>query len=365
MKIISISTERKLFDKQNKVFERIKEYSVFANENIYLVFTNDKKNLEISEKVGENIFKVVPIFGKNKLEQIYNLFKFFKTEDINKQTEQIVISSQDAFEIGFLSLFFARKNKAKLLVQIHTDISGKFFKTESLRNFFQYFLAQFVLKKADKIRVVSGKMQNYLFQNLSIEKHKVMLLPIYTDLSKFNFNLKNRKKTKILMLSRIEKVKNIPLGILVVEDLRKKTNENIVLKIVGNGSLKKKYLKDFKDKKFIEWADWTENIENEYHEADIFLISSLYEGWGMTAVESVACGTPVVMTPVGAAREFVVDEVNGFVAKNNSRKDLAQALEKSLNFDFDEKVMKKSLENLNTKKEYFTKLKDFFESPVL
>lgn len=172
MKIIYLSTEQNLFKKESKVFERIKEYSVFAKENIYLVFTKNKNNLEISEKFGENLFRIIPIFGKNKIQQIYNLFKFFRKEISSKnksenKNEEKIISSQDAFEIGFLSFLLAKKFRAKLLIQIHTDISTKFFRKESLRNFLQFLLANFVLKKADKKRLVSknGKIFIGKFEN--------------------------------------------------------------------------------------------------------------------------------------------------------------------------------------------------------
>lgn len=353
MKIIYLSTEQNLFKKESKVFERIKEYSVFAKENIYLVFTKNKNNLEISEKFGENLFRIIPIFGKNKIQQIYNLFKFFRKEISSKnksenKNEEKIISSQDAFEIGFLSFLLAKKFRAKLLIQIHTDISTKFFRKESLRNFLQFLLANFVLKKADKIRLVSKKMEKYLLENLKINKNKIFLLPIYTDytiyksyknFSKINFS--EKAEIKILMLSRMEKVKNIPLGISVVEKLRENTKRNITLKIVGDGSLKKKYLEKYTNSKnfWLTFEDWTENVEEKYSEADLFLITSNYEGWGMTAVESVACGTPVVMTPVGLAHEFIINGVNGFVAKSYSEKDMLCALDKALDFEFDKDAM--------------------------
>ncbi len=364
MKIISIGTEQNLFNKESKTFTRIKEYSFLAKENIYLVFVNDENKKNISEKVGENFFKVIPVFGKNKIQQILNLFRIFKSElGENFDTKNILVSSQDAFEIGLLSFLLVKKFGLKLLLQVHTDISSKLFKNESLRNFLQLQIAKIILKKAYKIRVVSERIEKYLLEDLKINKNKIFLLPIYTDFSQFQFSFKKEKNEplKILMLSRIEKVKNIPLGISVVEELRKRTFKNIILKIVGKGSLQEKYKKTFADKNWVEWFDWTENVQKEYHEADIFLISSNYEGWGMTAVESVASGTPVCMTNVGLAGEFIFDGVSGFISKSHSKEDLAKTIQKCLEFNFDEKVMQNSLQNLDSKEKYFEKLKNIFE----
>ena len=50
-----------------------------------------------------------------------------------------------------------------------------------------------------------------------------------------------------------------------------------------------------------------------YSALDIYVITSRIEGGPVPLLESMACGTPVVTTPVGMAREFVQNGVNGLV----------------------------------------------------
>jgi glycosyltransferase involved in cell wall biosynthesis len=208
---------------------------------------------------------------------------------------------------------------------------------------------------------VSKHLRKYLITNLGVKAHKVFFLPIYTDISKYRFAYKNKfPKKNILMLSRIEEVKNIPLGIKAVKALRKLDGQNYHLKIVGTGQIKSKLEKEF-PYNWITWENWTDDVKKEYKQADILLITSNYEGWGLTAIEAVACGTPVVMSPVGVAKEFILTGVNGYVARGHDVINITEAIHLGLTHDFEQEKMKKSLDNLQTKREYFKKFKEMLD----
>lgn len=64
---------------------------------------------------------------------------------------------------------------------------------------------------------------------------------------------------------------------------------------------------------YVRVAGWTENVVAYMKGADVFLNTSLYEGYGRTLVESTAAGTPIITTDVGVAREVVVEGKNGFI----------------------------------------------------
>jgi glycosyltransferase involved in cell wall biosynthesis len=64
-----------------------------------------------------------------------------------------------------------------------------------------------------------------------------------------------------------------------------------------------------------------------YGEADVFVLPSLSEPWGMVLNEAAAAGLPLVATDgVGAARELVEDGVNGFLVPAGDEAALAEAL---------------------------------------
>jgi D-inositol-3-phosphate glycosyltransferase len=59
-----------------------------------------------------------------------------------------------------------------------------------------------------------------------------------------------------------------------------------------------------------------ETLSQYYSAADVLVVPSYYESFGLVAMEALACGTPVVTTPVGAMEKIVKDGVTGYVAKD-------------------------------------------------
>lgn len=61
--------------------------------------------------------------------------------------------------------------------------------------------------------------------------------------------------------------------------------------------------------------------------ADLFALSSAYEGMPMALLEALGCGLPAVVTEVGEVRRVVHDGINGAIADGHSEESFAQALD--------------------------------------
>lgn len=67
-----------------------------------------------------------------------------------------------------------------------------------------------------------------------------------------------------------------------------------------------------------------------YSAADLMVFPSLYESFGLVALESLACGTPVVSTPVGALEHVILQGKTGEVVKDPGPQALAQGINRVL-----------------------------------
>jgi D-inositol-3-phosphate glycosyltransferase len=65
-----------------------------------------------------------------------------------------------------------------------------------------------------------------------------------------------------------------------------------------------------------------------YNSADVLVVPSYSESFGLVALESLACGTPVVATPVGAMDEIIREGCNGTVVNPPTPRALATAIER-------------------------------------
>lgn len=70
-----------------------------------------------------------------------------------------------------------------------------------------------------------------------------------------------------------------------------------------------------------------EELPALYSSSDAFLFLSRYEGFGLTFMESMAAGTPVIGTPVGGFPDLVTDGKEGVLVERDP-KDVAQAIDK-------------------------------------
>ncbi|MFW5972955.1 MAG: glycosyltransferase, partial [Bacteroidota bacterium] len=64
-----------------------------------------------------------------------------------------------------------------------------------------------------------------------------------------------------------------------------------------------------------------------YSAADVFVTTPWYEPFGITPLESMACGTPVIGSRVGGIQYSVLDGVTGYLVPPNDAQALAQRLE--------------------------------------
>ncbi len=65
-----------------------------------------------------------------------------------------------------------------------------------------------------------------------------------------------------------------------------------------------------------------------YGAADVVVVPSHYESFGLVGLESLACGTPVVSTPVGAMADILAEGKTGYVAADADPRGLADRIEK-------------------------------------
>ncbi len=222
-------------------------------------------------------------------------------------TRPDVVTAQDPFETGLVGWWIARKFKVPLHVQVHTDFLSPEY-ASSLLNRIRVFIAGFVLKRAARIRVVSGRIHDGL-ESLQ-HRAAITVLPMYTDLSRFTKGARDEELserfqkfgTKLLVVARLEREKNAALAI---SSFARSASHETCLVVVGQGS-QQQFLHELAKELGIDDRVFFENpddIAPYYQLADLVLVPSKYEGYGLVIVEALATGKPVLSTDVGIARE--------------------------------------------------------------
>jgi len=105
---------------------------------------------------------------------------------------------------------------------------------------------------------------------------------------------------------------------------------NTHLWILGEGELRgvlEKQIESLGLENYVRLLGFQANPYQYMAKADLFVLSSLYEGFGNVIVEAMACGTPVVSVdcPYGP-REIIDSGVNGLLVKPGDKEALAQGI---------------------------------------
>lgn len=113
-------------------------------------------------------------------------------------------------------------------------------------------------------------------------------------------------------------------------------NPNAALLVVGGGYKEKEYealakkLGISESVRFMGSYATQKQITENYRTAVCALVTSDYESFSLSAVESMACGLPVIGTDIPGVRGRITDGVDGFLFKKGSAEDLAGKMQKIL-----------------------------------
>ena len=319
MRVLMISTDKNVFEEKSEVRQRMIEYGRLVDELHVIVFTKQQSQISnLKSKNFGNVF-LYPTNSQNRLFYIFDAVK------ISKKIKNIdLITTQDPFETGLAGWRLARKFSLPLQIQVHTDFLSPYFKKESFLNKLRVYLAKFLIKRASCVRVVSERIKKSLVANACLLARRgytlypIVVLPVFVDVEKIkNAPIKTdlRKKYSqfdfiILMASRFSKEKNISLAIDAMAEVVKHYPMAGLL-IIGDGpqhEALKLQITNYKLQKNIVLENWTNDLSSYYKTADLFLLTSNYEGYGRTLIEAASVGCKIISSDVGVADEILPEE---------------------------------------------------------
>ncbi len=211
--------------------------------------------------------------------------------------------------------------------------------------------------------IPGGTLQQENFEYYGIPKERNFIRPMSVSaeriLAEYNRlpdkdTLKEKygltgKKT-FLFVGRLEEVKSVDLLIEGFAQLRQK--EDIALLIVGDGSQRSILEEQVKtigvtDIHFEGYQVFPTLMEY-YKAADIFVLPSQFEPWGLVVNEAMTYGMPVVVSSnVGCRRDLISEGENGFIFTSGDKYSLVNVLREVLQSDL-EKMGEKSIERMQT-----------------
>jgi phosphatidylinositol alpha-mannosyltransferase len=240
-----------------------------------------------------------------------------------------LIHIHDPF-MPFLSYELLNDLKVPIVTTYHAT-----WEKDSFLDMFRGFVPLFKDSLSKKVKgsiFVSNRTQKCWEEIFNPQTQKTIIANgIDRDL--FRFKKKEMShKIKLLFLARIVPKKGLHLLLKAVKKVAV-NHPNIELSVVGTGPDKKRMIEFVKNNKMEDIVKFHGYVKKEdkprfYREADIFCAPYVNEGFGITLLESMATGTPIVALKNNAFSEVLKNyPAKNLIVKEKSVREMAKALE--------------------------------------
>lgn len=249
-----------------------------------------------------------------------------------------IVFSQTIGTIGYLTIRAARMNRKKIISFIHsiewelvTKAAG-FYVLKKYVHKLTKAIARRVYKKPDLLIVPSENIAEMLSWQRIKTKKKVIHLGVDTKkfippLNKLEAKKKIGLEPDIFLignhgrLGREKDLFTLARAFVAVKKNYPKTN----LMIVGEGveSIKRK----LSSISGIILPGTQNNVVPYLQAMDVYCLPSLTETTSLATLEAMACGIPVIATPVGFIKDYIKPRINGLLFKEKNSYELARQIE--------------------------------------
>lgn len=317
----------------------------FPKEIGYIPVQN-QMNLPFSKKIELKLFNKRWISGKKYIPDMkkYYQYELKRTFADISFSDVIQFSGYGYKDIILFSLFDANK-----IIYVHSDMIEEI----RTKNKQRFDVLQYAYNQYDKVAMVTegirehtkqiaGNEDKLVVANNLVDYQKVLDLSkkkiVFDEMTECNIDQKelerilNSDNKKIITIGRFSVEKGHKRLIKAFEKAWEKDNSIYLIIIGGYGEQYEeitKMIRKMKSKTHIILVKYMSNPYAVLKYCNYFILSSLYEGFGLVLVEANILGKPVVSTDNVGSREFM-NKYHGILVEN-SEEGVYQGLELLLN----------------------------------
>lgn len=272
--------------------------------------------------LGYNTYKVEMarnISPKNDIKSLYNIVNYIR----KNQVDIVYCHSSKAGALGRIASFITHK------YNVYNPHGWSFnMRVSKKKQLFYSFIEKILSIFCNKIIMISEQEYQSALDKHICSRDKLILIKNGVDISKFykNSYKENIKSLNIPddykiigMCARLEEQK-APLTFVEIAKLVTDKYKKCKFILVGDGYLKDKVTQRIKDlqleDKFI-LVGWTNHPEKYISIMDIGVLTSVWEGFGLSLAEYMSSSVPIVASNVDGIPYVVKDNEDGFLCNPN------------------------------------------------
>src|SRR5688572_6868304 len=183
-------------------------------------------------------------------------------------------------------------------------------------------ITAFSIQQSDGLTAVSEYLRQETVEHFDVSPERIQVIPNFVDLADYKRDAHpchrsrlSQKGEKIVMhISNFRPVKRVDDAVRVFARISREIPARLVL--IGDGPERGRVLQTAEEEGIADrvlFLGKQESVAEILSCADLFLLPSATESFGLVALEAMSCGVPVVATRVGGLPEVVPDGEAGFL----------------------------------------------------
>lgn len=202
-------------------------------------------------------------------------------------------------------------------------------------------LIKSLFQKADIFLCQGNEWKDYAINILEFDESRIKVISNWTatrDLIEIGESRRyeeTRDVAKILFVGWLEEFK----GVFELLEAAKNLNNqgfNFHLTFAGNGNAErdaKEFVRKNNLNNVVNFSGWVDDLglKELLQSNEIFVLPSWAEGLPNSMIEAMAAGLAIIVTPVGAIKDFIVDNENGLIVVPQEVRGLESAIKKLIN----------------------------------
>lgn len=309
------------------------------------VWTKQRVNEFLTQIKCLNIQHFQIDFSRNPLSMLKHIQSYKQLNQLMKNREYKFVHCHTPIASA-ITRIVCKKNHIKVIYTAH---GFHFYKGASLKNWLLYYPIEKILSKFTDALITINK-EDYILAKDKFYAKKVIYIPgvgvITNDFDLQNFDrVKYRiklgltdKDFMIFSVGEINKNKNQQIIIKAIAQLK---NSHIHYFIAGEGKNKeelKKLANKLGIRNQLHILGFRSDIAELNHCAEVFAFPSIREGLGLAAIESMACGTPLLVSNTRGINDYAIDNITGFSNHPFDVNGFAESITKLLSMNVEKKL---------------------------
>ena len=216
------------------------------------------------------------------------------------------------------------------------------------RSFTKKMILNFLVKPVAKLLIIRAKgflavsiFAVEYFELSGVKSSKIYRFGYFREVKRFVQKPLNNEIIQLIFVGQLIERKGI-ITLLETTKIVARTNQSFHLTIVGSGELEI-FLKELIIKNQLQnivtlWGTINSgNITDYIEKADLLILPSVFDGWGMVINEALQSHVPVLISNQCGAKELVKHDKNGLIFQHNNIESLTENLQKFLDLSLEER----------------------------